>query len=96
MGFIYPIQQNMKTLHFAIIIGVSLLLTFCTKAQNAVFSGTFSNSEGSIVLRFKPVGAEYHGILQTSGVNFALQGKVKGKKMTGTIYGAIGPVPGSW
>ncbi|MBK8044468.1 MAG: hypothetical protein IPK21_18500 [Haliscomenobacter sp.] len=62
-------------------------------SQSSVFTGTFLNASSTISVQYKQVGTAFHGLMQSSdGSNFAIKATVKGNQMTGTIYGATGPV----
>ncbi len=61
-------------------------------AQDVSFSGTYLNGSNTIGLRFKPVGEEYHGLVQTNMGSFAFKGSQDGKTISGKIYAADGPV----
>ncbi len=74
------------------VLWLSAITLTVAAAQQASFSGTYINANSTIGLRFKPMGNEYHGLVQTNLGNFAFRGKQDGQQMTGTLYTADGPV----
>ncbi len=75
------------------LLSLFLLCFFIGQAQNNAFTGTYANQSGTIYLQFKPMGSEYHGLLQANGASFAMKASTQGSQMNGTIYGgANGPV----
>ncbi len=82
--------MNPKSLGF---LSFFLLCYLIAYAQSNPFTGTYANMSGTIYLQFKPMGSEYHGLLQANGASFAMKATSQGNQMNGTIYGgANGPV----
>ena len=59
-------------------------------AGNQGFTGTFSNGDRSILLRFKPMGNEYHGLLQTMNTMAAIKATVENGNLIGKVYISAG------
>lgn len=76
---------------FKFLIIILLAGPILGRAQTVQFAGTYVNLSGTISLRFKPVANAFHGLLLTTGGNFAMKATVKNGQMAGVIYAVNGP-----
>lgn len=70
----------------------SLLLSFQTYAQQDVFVGTFINALNTVSLRLKPVGNDYHGLVQSTEGLFVVAAKKTENKLLGVMYTQAGNI----
>ncbi|MEO1653629.1 MAG: hypothetical protein AAFU64_08795 [Bacteroidota bacterium] len=64
-----------------LVLGLSPL-----RAQNSLFTGTFSNANRTAQIQFKTVGSELHGVLVAEGNRFAIKAQAKGSQLKGKVY----------